>query len=124
MFWERQSITQSRHITYPLIFNVTYPDVELTLKRSPSKPCRYSAAVNTDSYFEARRSTPNSKVAKQNENAHGFAHLLQTNIGIHLRTRLYQPFTSNFMEQCPFWEVNTYSAGQDTAFILRSPKEH
>jgi len=102
MFGERQRSSQSRHITYPSIFNVTYPNVELTLKPPPSKPCCCCVAIITDSYFEVRRSTPESKVAKQNEIAHGFAKLLQPNIGIYLSTRLYLLCKSNFMEQCPF----------------------
>ena len=37
MFGERQRSTETRHITYPLIFNVTCPNIELTLKTAPSK---------------------------------------------------------------------------------------
>lgn len=124
MFWERQRSIQSRHITYPLIFNVTYPNVELTLKSSPSKPCCCFVAIITDPYFEACRSMPDSKVTKQNEIAHGFPQLLQPNIGILLSARLYFPCKSNPMEQRPFWEVSTCSAGQDTSFILYSAKDY
>lgn len=99
---ERQHSTQSRHITYPLIFHVTYPNVELILKPPPSKPCCCCVAIITDSYFEARRSTPGSKVAKQNEMGYGFAQLLQPNTAIYLSARLYLPCKSNFIEQCPF----------------------
>jgi len=59
-------------------------------------------AIITDPYFEALRSTPDSKVAKQKEIAHGFAQLLQANLGINLSARLYLPCKSNFMEQRPF----------------------
>lgn len=102
MFGERKRSTHSRHITYPFIFNVTYPNIELTLKHPPSKPRCCCVAIITDSYFESRPSTPDSKLAKQNEIVHGFAQLLPPNIGKLLSTRLYLPCKNNFMEQCLF----------------------
>jgi hypothetical protein len=81
MFGDRQRSSQPRHITCPLIFNVTYHNVELTLKPSPSKTCCCCCvAIITGPYFEAHSSTPDSKVSEQNEIAHGFAQLLQTYI--------------------------------------------
>lgn len=123
MFGERQPSTQSRHINYPLIFNVTYPNVGLTLKPPPSKSRCCSVDIITDSYFEARPSTPDSNLATQNEIAHGFAQLLQPNIGIHLSTRFYLSCESNFMKQRLFWEVNICSAGQVTVFIKENAKD-
>lgn len=123
MFGERQPSTQSRRINYPLIFNVTYPTVGLTLKPPPSKSRCCCVAIITDSYFEARRSTPDMKLATQNEIAHGFAQLLQPNIGIHLSTRFYFPCESNFMKQRLFWEANNCSVGPVTTFIKESVKD-
>ena len=123
MYGERQPSTHFPHITYPLIFSVTYPNVGLTLKPPPSKPRCCCMAIIIDSHFEARPSTPDSKLAKQNEIARGFAQLLQQNIGIHLSTRLCLSCESNFMEQRLFWEVNIRSAGQVTAFIKESAKD-
>jgi hypothetical protein len=61
MFGQRQRSSQPRHITYPLIFNVTYHNVELALKPSPPK---HAAAVWLSSQVSISKLTVQRQIRK------------------------------------------------------------